>query len=381
LVDKKIVQPEASESGRWRLRASCYVGRAVFGSVSLVVVEKFAGAFKTLVSLGALRSPLLTDTSSPISPSPGSTALLVSLFVRAARTYLSGSKQVAYIAKPGTGAIVAGKLDILRTSRLRAKGIFHQAAFRREVLTSDLPLNRCIYAALREVERLARTADIDAHDVASARALRLGLSECLPSILKLNHDDLATLAAREAAGRHTRPERADVASLAGAILDAAGFGGPEDWKRTIDRSWFVSLEAFFEEAMRRVVSSTLNDTAKVTGPQNRPSLFKPNTGRYRANPDIVICRDGRIAAIADAKYKDFVDWPSASDVHEIVAHAAAYGAPTALLFYPDERGFSVRSFGDAVTGCRLWGFGIDLGDIIGSVRRALITADLLNATS
>lgn len=61
---------------------------------------------------------------------------------------------------------------------------------------------------------------------------------------------------------------------------------------------------------------------------------------------------------------------------EILAHAAAYDARTALMFYPTETGFSVRHFGRSVTGCALWAFGIDLQDFVGSVWQGLKTAAL-----
>jgi len=311
LVEDNVIQPEAGGSGRWRLRGACYVGRAVFGTIVLEVAEKFPGAFQTLVTFGALRPPKLTQTPSPVAPSPGSTGVLISLFVRAARTYLSRFKRVAYIRVPDAGTIIGGRLDIVRTARLRAKGVFHQAAFDRSLLTANLPLNRCVYAALREVERLAGSVNVAAQDLVSARSLQLILSECLPSVLGLRRADLAALAAHQTAEHHIRPEIKDVISLAGAVLDAAGFGGPDTWKRTIERSWFVNLEIFFQDAIRCTIAQVL-DSFIVSGPQARPPLFDREKGRYRANPDVLIRQGPEVLAIGDAKYKDFSDWPSAA---------------------------------------------------------------------
>lgn len=268
--------------------------------------------------------------------------------------------------------MISGRLNVVRTARMRARGILHRAAFDRTVLMADLPINQCIYAALGEIERLARVAGVSRHDVASARALRLGLSECLDSVLGMNRTDLANLAARLSQERHAKAEVTDVISLAAAVLAAAGFGGMGEWSRSLDRSWFINLETFFEDAIRSTVARILEDVAIVTRPQNRPPLFDRETGRYRANPDLVVRRkDGTVYAIGDAKYKDFTDWPSTSDVFEIIAHASAYGASAAWMFYPDENGFSHRSFGEAATGCTLWAFGIDFEDFEGSVRRGI----------
>ena len=376
LVNSKIVQVEAGHADKWRLKGTCYVGRASVGGLILQVVEKFQGALETLVRLGALKAPRVERVPSPVTPTPSSTDVLVSIFLEAVRAYLSGSKQAQYVQAPDIGAIVSGRLNITRTAGLRARGIFHKAAFDRNALSADVPLNRCVYAALREIERLARTADISSHHVATARALRLGLSECLPSVLNVSRGELAELAACEAEERFAHPKSRDIASLAGAVLDAAGFGGAEASKRTVERAWFVNLETFFEEAVRRAVQMELEDLATVTGPRNRPSLFDPDNGRYRGNPDMVISREDKVIAIGDAKYKDFSVWPAASDVHAIIAHASAYRASRALLFYPDETNIGIRTLGHAATGCRLWAVGLSFESMATDVRKGLEIAGI-----
>lgn len=381
LVSDDIVQVEAGHAGKWRLKGTCYVGRASVGGLILQVVEKFQGALEALVRLGVLKAPRVERVPSPVTPSPSSTEILVSIFLEAARAYLSGSKQMQYVQVPDVGAIVRGRLNITRTANLRARGIFHQAAFDRNVVSANVPLNRCVYAALREIERLAKIAEISSSHVATARALRLGLSECLPSVLNVSRGELSELASREAEGRFAGAKAKDVASLAGAILDAAGFGGAEASKRTVERAWFVNLETFFEEAVRRTIRNELESVADVTGPRNRPSLFNPDIGRYRANPDVVISHEQNVLAIGDAKYKDFSNWPAASDIHEIVAHASAYGTSKAILFYPDESNVGIRTFGQAATGCRLWAVGLSFDRMAADVRRGLNAAGIIPAVN
>jgi 5-methylcytosine-specific restriction endonuclease McrBC regulatory subunit McrC len=378
LVESKIIQAEASNSGKWRLKGTCYVGRALIGQMVLEIDEKFAGAFNTLVGLGALRAPKIARTPSPVTKSTGSTAVLISLFIRAVRSYLSGFKKVSYVDVADAGTIVGGRLDVTRTIRLRAKGMGHQVAFYRSVLTADLPFNRCIFAALREVERLARISQIALSDVATARALRAALSECLPGVLLTQPKELAQMAAHEASHRHARPEVSDVISLAGAVLDAAGFGATHNWQRRVEHSWFINLERFFEEAIRNVVHNCLGPNFIVRSAQERPAIFNSHLGRYRANPDVVIANETHgTLAIADAKYKDFTDWPIASDVHELLAHAAAYGAPKAFFFYPDDKQFTVRTLGTSVTNCKVWAFGVTFASFSSDVRWSLQIVGLL----
>lgn len=380
LVDSNIVQTEATNAGKWRLKGTCYVGRALIGNIVLEISEKFAGAFETLVSLGPLKAPKIIQTPSPIAKSTGSTAILIALFVRAVRGYLAGYKKVAYVKVPDAGTVAGGRLDITRTLRLRAKGMAHQVAFDRSVLSANLPFNRCIYAALTEVERLSRLALVAPGDIAAARALRATLGECLPSVLAARPYELAKVAAQLAAQRQPRPEISDVISLAGAVLDAAGFGGSEAWERYIERSWFVNLETFFEEAIRNVVQQLLGTNFVVGSAQDRPPLFDQMLQRYRANPDIVVFDSARAAvAVGDAKYKDLVGWPSSSDVHELLAHAAAYHSPRAFLFFPSDGHFWHRSFGSSATGCEVWAFGITFDALVSDVEHSLEIVGLLDA--
>lgn len=380
LVNSNVLQTEATSAGKWRIKGTCYVGRALIGNLVLEVSEKFTGAFEALVELGSLKAPKIVQTPSPVARSTGSTAVLISLFIRAVRRYLSGFKKVEYVKVPAAGTIAGGRLDIARTLRLRAKGMAHHVAFDRSHLTADLPFNRCIYAALSEVERLSRLVRVSSDDVAVARALRAVLGECLPSVIAARPHELAKIAARESTLRQPRSEIAEVISLAGAVLDAAGFGGSEPWKRHIERSWFVNLEVFFEEAVRNVVGILLEGNFKTESAQNRPPLFENMFQRYRANPDIVVWDTAQVAvAVGDAKYKDLDSWPSTSDVHELLAHASAYGAPRAFLFFPSDGAFWQRSFGLSATNCEVWAFGITFEEFVSDVQRSLETVGLLKA--
>ncbi|WP_292662757.1 hypothetical protein [Mesorhizobium sp.] len=377
LVSQNIIQAEAGAAGRWRLRGNCYVGRAIVGDIMLEVTEKFAGAFELLVGLGALKGPKLLKATSPISPSTGSTVILIALFLRSVRRYLSGWKVSSYIKVPDAGALIGGRLNIPRTIRLRTRGASHQAAFERTVLTDDLPFNRCIYAALRQVERIGSVISLPHSEIAAARVLRLGLSECLPGVLSARPGELSDVAFREAQRDHGRQELNDVITLAGAVLDAAGFGGADTWKRSVEHAWFVNLESFFEEAIRQTIRTALGGAATVTSAQNRPSLFRPATSRYRANPDVVISFvEPTTTAIADAKYKDFSTWPAPADIHELIAHASAYKATKALLFFPADGAFLVRPFGISTSGCQVWAYGISFQNFVGDVYSALSIAGL-----
>ncbi|MEL7739065.1 hypothetical protein AAG614_11835 [Citromicrobium bathyomarinum] len=382
LVDAGIVRVETRKAGGWQLRGTCYVGRSVIGDNVLEISEKFEGSLAKLLSLGAPKAPLVANAQAPVTPDAASTPLLILLFIRAARRYLSGHKRIGYIGRKDEGTLVGGRLDVRRTVRLHAKGMRHQAAFVRNATTADVGINRAIYAALRQVEVLSRTVSIATADLAAARALSTVLEECLPSVRNSPKGSLV-VAATEASARYGRDSPVgDAASLAAAVLDSAGFGGTQAWTRTIERSWFVNLETQFEGAVRTCVKSQLEGDYRTDRAVGRPPLFPSTKGRYAANPDLVI-RDGNGAvAIADAKYKELAGWPSASDIHELLCHASAYGAQKAFLVFPNESGFDSRHFGVSATGCDVWAFCVTFDDFEDDIRSALaITGLKLTPTS
>lgn len=376
LVQAGIITAETGKAGGWNLKGSCYVGRALIGDVLLEVHEKFTGSFEKLLALGPVKAPLVAKAAAPVTPDPLSTPLLISLFIRAAKTYLSGFKLTRYASREDQGTLASGRLNIRRTVQLRAKGMMHQVAFTRTILSADLDINQAVYAALREVDFVARVTPVAPQDLATARALSTALSECLPSVWKARKGSLQERAIKAATQPRLHPVVRDVASLAVAVLDSAGFGGATSWTRTVERSWFVNLETQFEDAVRAEIRRQLTPGLSVTGPVRRPALFDPDPGRYAANPDIVVGSEETTIAIGDAKYKEFTGWPAAADVHELLSHASAYQAPKAFFVFPHEERFICSRLGRAAMGCDVWAFGITFDRFQDDLTAALKIAGL-----
>ncbi|MCF1469049.1 hypothetical protein FS764_19285 [Agrobacterium vitis] len=285
---------------------------------------------------------------------------LVRRFIPVIRTYLSGFRKVRYRDELLTGTLAGGRLDVRGTIKLRISGKGHRLAYRKSQITSDLPYNVCIYAALMQVERLAKSAAIPPSEIAMARALRAPLADCEKSVSRLNLSQLKALAKEQAkANSNSRSEIAVPIELALTLLEATPDETNEGERIDVSRSWFVNLENLFEVSLRDCIRRQLQNSFRVTSPSKRPDLFQPSLGRYRANPDVVVKDgDGDCVMIVDAKYKDIAGWPSASDIHELLAHAAGYHAPRAVIFYPSDAEFRVMDFGTSVTGCRVIAVGI-----------------------
>lgn len=376
LVNAGILSAESRKEGGWQLRGACYVGRAIIGGEVLEISEKFDGSFATLLSLGSAKTLTTTPTHAPVTPDKYSTPLLIALFIGAARRYLSGHKLIDYAGRPDRGTLVGGRLDVRGTARLHSKGMRHQAAFVRSVVTADVPFNRTIYAALRQIERISKTVPIARRDLASARALASILEECLSNVLRASCDALFAAAADASAQYGSDSPIGEAGTLAAAVLDSSGFGGADDWNRTIGRSWFVNLETQFETAVRSSLGKLLGNAYRVEKAVRRPPLFQPSSGRYAANPDVVIRNAANTVAIADAKYKDLSHWPSSADVHELLCHASAYHTTKAFLIFPSEAGFDARYLGRAAGGCEIWSFGIRFDRFEDDLRQTLLAVGL-----
>jgi hypothetical protein len=370
LVRKGILKAEASSNGGWALAAGNHVGKAILGGMTVEVSEKITGAFAALAEILAPRAFRMAAAPSPISPSDAPQAILARMFLASVRTYLSGAKLLEYATRQETGAYVSGRLSVVRTAHMRARGMRHKVAFSRSVLTDDLPLNRSIYAALGWLMLQAEASSLTISDISAARTLRAGFAECADGARDSDRNDLITFALSEAEAPGRRREVSEVAALAAAILQSATLTVDGNWDGSLPRSWFVNIENLYERAVRVCIADVLAGVARVCGPIDRPLLFPELPGRYGANPDVVIRLPG-LTVLADAKYKDFEGLPSTPDVFELLSHAAAYKASRALLVFPASGSFERRRLGRAETGCEVWAFAIPFGELRDRLRTAL----------
>lgn len=379
LCRSKVISVDLTKQGRYKLAGSCYTGEVKLGSVRLVLAEKFPGATGALLDALSPGKRKIVEVPGPGDHDNDPLRSLVSRFIPIVRTYLSGFRKIRYTDEVLTGTVAGGRLDVRGTIKLRISGKGHKLAFRRSQITSDLPYNVCIYAALKQVERLAALAAIPSSQIAMARALRAPLADCEPSVLRLTLVQLQKLAreqAKENAG--SRSELAVPIALASSLLDATPDEITESDQANVSKAWFVNLENLFEVSLRNCIKRQLRKTFRVTSPQKRPDLFKPDLGRYRANPDVVIQNeDGFCVMIADAKYKDIGGWPDASDVHELLAHAAGYRSPRAVIFYPSDAEFRVTTFGTSVTDCQVLAVGLRFNQFEHDVMQGLMLAGVL----
>lgn len=379
LCRSKIISVDLTTRGQHKLAGNCYTGEVWLESFRLVLAEKFPGATDVLLAARQRAKRKKVQLAGFGDEHYDPIAALVGRYLSAVKTYLSGFRKVQYIDRTLTGTLAGGRLDVRGTIKLRISGKGHRLAYRKSQVSSELPYNVCLYAALKQVERLNRIVQLQSSLIVMARALRAPLSDCESQATLLGLSQIQKLATEQAkAHSNSRSELALPIELASLLLEATPQEFNESERHGARNSWFVNLENLFEAAVRECIKRLLGEGYSVTSSRKRPDLFKPDLGRYRANPDVVVrTQNGNSVMIADAKYKDIDLWPSASDVHELLAHAAGFFSPKAVIFYPSDADYMTREFGMSVTGCHVLAAGIRFGQFEEDVRRTLVIMGVL----
>lgn len=383
LVERHILTVSFPRRGRARLSGGSHVGRADIDGVALELHEKVPGALASLLRHLGGASLRTVRTASPVADLNELARFLIGEFLRATREYVGRGRERRYVAEPHVGSLVGGRLDVTRSLRLRARGLPHLVAFDRNELVFDTPLNRVVYAALRESEQLDRLLHLAPHDLAMARALSVAFADCRDAeILRARRDALVQYAA-DVAERTEDETRRDLATLAGVVLAHESFSVADPSGRLAPRAWFLNLERLFESAVRAVLSGVLKASCEggELWPRERVPrrIFSDAPQGFTANPDLVIEARGTVA-VGDVKYKTWGGTADASDLYQLLVHAKTYDAERCFLVYP-HHAFDVRFLGRARTGCDTWLFAINIGDVENDVRRVAEAVGALGASA
>lgn len=347
LVNAGILEARRLPDGCAALMGTRYVGIAALDAhTTIQVQEKIPGALAALVSFASGRNFRVERIPAPAADLFRLAALLVHEFVKAARAYVSIGREFRYGFTVERSAFVRGRLRMIKTIQLRARGLGHLVAFERPTRDFRTPFNLVVFAAVKEIEKLSRLVAIDDDDVAASRALALLFADChTPEVLVERRTNWASRAAALATS-NVNPRQVDLLLLASVLLARQGFDLEGHRPGTVPRSWFLNLETLFENAVRRVLADLLRPLTVVHGRARSIFVFADRQ-RLKAEPDIVIERMGDPIVVGDVKYKELSGSPEPSDIYQLFAHAQAYGASAAFLVYPGDR-FEVTKLGTIV---------------------------------
>lgn len=344
-----------------KLAARAFIGRADLSNGSLEIIEKIPG--ETAVLLGhATNGSFKVAALSSEAGRPGVlVSLLVHQFLESVRAYASAGRIGAYARRPAVSSLVGGRIRMVDTIRLRARGMPHLVAFDRTVLAFDTPLNRAVRAALREIEDLARRLPLDQKDLASARGLATVFGDCMDARFLATPTESFLADLQMVLADPWMLQVRDLSELTTAILARLSLDVPDAAMQHAPRAWFIDLGSLFEDACRGTLRRLATKLATVEkGRRDRQLFSDAPADRYRADPDIVIrLLDGSRLAVGDVKHKEWTGAASQEDVYQLLAHTATYGAKDCFLIFA-HTAFDVVDLGANPLGGNTWLFAVDV---------------------
>ncbi len=369
LVDRKYLGVSAGGRGRMTLTGAAHVGRALVGDVSVSIVPKIPGALTSLISFTTARAFKVERLPTAATELGELATLIVHQFIDVATAYASKGRKWEYRRRREVRSLLGGRLNLTLTLSLRARGLGHLLAFERNNEAYNVPLNRVTFAALREVEWLARVLRISGSDLSDARGLALLFSDCRDAAILFGRREALGAIAEDLADDLTVADERDLAALAAVLLAHGSFELSDVIAGRAPRAWFLNLETLFEAAVRKIMRKLCGPAVKVEkGGSEKPAVFELGKDKYTANPDLLFRAGPAVIAAGDAKYKDWPATADAGDLYQLLVHAEAFDAPSAFLVYPGDS-FRVEDLGKSVTGAHTWRFAVNVLDLQGDLAR------------
>lgn len=354
LVEAGIVAVSQPSRATMRLSGTQYVGIARIGDVTLQVREKVPGALRCLIGFATNGAFEVVKADAPETEFGELTSLLIHQFLVGLRRYVSKGREFRWGTQRSASPFVRGRLDMVATIKLRAKGLGHLVAFDRNVQDFRTPTNLVLMSAVRQIEILNGMISVEPADLAAARSMALFFADCRTTDVlfgrRASWADRAQQLARSADSAAMR----DLLSLAAVLLARQGFEDADAGDGILPRSWFLNLEELFETAVRRLMSDLVEaGTTVANGKALSQPIFPMNPGKHHAEPDLVVRRASGEVIIGDVKHKEWKGDASPGELYQLLVHAEAYGAARCFLVFPGEE-FAFLSLGVTAAGVEVF---------------------------
>ena len=217
--------------------------------------------------------------------------------------------------------------------RYYARGIRYKHVFRETRLTADNTANRIVKRFTAKVldsdtEITGTRPDPRTRRARALLSLLAGVNDARLREEEVLHAPQTSIRALQASHSHYRAPlwlAYLIASRTGILLEEIG--------RAQLESLIVDMSDVFERYVRCVVQDVQDERFGcriLNGNACRLRLFREGRD-YDIKPDILFERDGRVVALADAKYKPR---PTEADRYEVLAYCEATGARHAALIAP-----------------------------------------------
>ena len=354
LLDDGIVTLLRSRDVPFGIRASSSVGQAVLeDGTRFAIQEKSPGALRALLGWSLPEDLRVVEVPSTVSATGPVLEIYARQFLIHLGYYLRHGRIKKYRSELQISSSPRGRLAIVETVGLFARGIRGKVAHYQVNLTADILLNRLLALAIREVERVIQSQSGDPEMLGFARMYA-------PLFQDVRAHEIETWDWKsKAKAFHAvetsltmRDELQRALAYARALLLHLGAWPEEDEGFKVPDSFFLNLETLFQDAVTQVLKEILVPLRVWDGVALECPLFEELKNRYIANPDFVIDGNSYSILVGDCKYKELESYPAHSDVYQLVSHCTALNATTALLVYPGNV-FTFTELGKTQSGVRV----------------------------
>lgn len=330
------------EHGRKGLRAHGVVGVIAAQGCQLEILPKIEGSGEREVSEDALRRRLIHMLAvvHDLRIDAGSLAQLgwqkdtiLELLIRLYCARLTEAVRMGlprqYLDHADDIPALRGALDVTRQFSRHAVAP-QKLACRYDELSSDIPLNQVMRAAVNRLQRVAQAPD-------NQRILHeLGFTYA--DVTKV---PIPALRWEQITLDRTNQRWSELLSFARLLLGdrhQQTSAGPTDGYALL-----FEMNTLFEQYVARLVTRALAGSGYRVAAQggHRDCLFEAGKGWFRTKPDLIIRQGDRAVLVIDTKWKRMaprIDDPkqgvSQADVYQLMAYSQLYRCPDVMLLYP-----------------------------------------------
>lgn len=377
LIEAGVVSLVRSRANPYAVRAGAYVGQAIVGDGHrLVVREKASGALEHLLHWSVPEEWREVDIPGAVARSHGGPVLetFAERFLTHLSEYLRDGRVKEYQAKQMDMGLPRGRIDVVKTARLRSRAARSRVAFCKPVLTADILPNQLLALALESIDCYYRLDGGFARVLDRARYYAPAFADV--GLLGFRDGDWTARAvafARAFDDARVGGELRRALEYARALLLHLGPWLGDDWEEGPPVSFFLNLQTLFEDAVRQVATDITTERVSK-GDALGHALFPELPDHYIVEPDLVI-GEAETTLVADCKYKELKGYPDHSDIYQLTVHAAALDCCTAVLIYPGESA-EMDLLGTSNLGVKVCWATVRLNALEQDMRELLITFDV-----
>ena len=314
-----FVEVSPGSAGRWRVRASSFVGTLVVDGVRLLIRPKIAPENLFLLLEPGLPAQAWQQAAFEYDVSSDLLTSMVSFFVHTMESTLGRGVLRSYRSVYETSVALRGRLDI--PGQLRTTGVLSPVACAYDDFTEDILENQVLRAAVRLASRVPGIKPYDRQRLLRQLSALDGVTD-----VHVTHETFDAIQINRLNRHYSEALRlADMLISNFSLTDSFGF--------TSASSFMIDMNDLFQrfvgERLRRELRHKLD--VDVEHP-----IYLGIGNSVRMRPDLLFREVGKknIVYVGDVKYKIASDGTGqSSDYYQLLAYTTALNLYSGILIY------------------------------------------------